>query len=394
MPRVDDAEDGPVDVDALRDLLAELLARRRHRGAGRARPRHRRRAGRARVGGRAPGIRGARPGSRTVVGLPGAAHARRPETLLARILADLRGAATSRTGSFADEVLRREIRDRIAAFRQDGHRRGAAARPRRCAGATRWRARPCRSRSSRWSSSPRTPSSSPTCAARVAAARAATSRRGSPSRRRAPTAGRSTCAARCAARCPPAACRCTPRYRTPRPGRPELVLLCDVSGSVAGFSHFTMLLVQALREQFSRCGCSRSSSAPTRSPHLFAPGRRPRRACMQRVLREADLVAFDGHSDYGGSLGAVRRALGRRDHVQDVAADPRRRPHQLPGPQPRGAAAARRDGPARALAQPRAASASGAAGIPRPCATPTSCRCTSAARRRSSRASSEALLPV
>lgn len=40
--------------------------------------------------------------------------------------------------------------------------------------------------------------------------------------------------------------------RKPRPGRPDLVLLCDISGSVAGFSSFTMLLVNALREQFSR----------------------------------------------------------------------------------------------------------------------------------------------
>ena len=29
-------------------------------------------------------------------------------------------------------------------------------------------------------------------------------------------------------------------------------MLCDVSGSVAGFSHFTLLLCLALREQFSR----------------------------------------------------------------------------------------------------------------------------------------------
>ena len=42
--------------------------------------------------------------------------------------------------------------------------------------------------------------------------------------------------------------------RKPRPARPELVVLCDVSGSVAGFSHFTLLLVHALRQQFSRFG--------------------------------------------------------------------------------------------------------------------------------------------
>src|ERR1700742_4828520 len=38
----------------------------------------------------------------------------------------------------------------------------------------------------------------------------------------------------------------------PRPARPALDALCDVSGSVAGFSHFTLLLVHALRQQFSR----------------------------------------------------------------------------------------------------------------------------------------------
>lgn len=43
-----------------------------------------------------------------------------------------------------------------------------------------------------------------------------------------------------------------PAYAKPHPARPELVLLCDVSGSVAGFSNFTMLLVQALSDQFSK----------------------------------------------------------------------------------------------------------------------------------------------
>ncbi len=43
-----------------------------------------------------------------------------------------------------------------------------------------------------------------------------------------------------------------PVLRRRRPARPELVLLCDVSGSVSGFSDFTMLLVQALNDQFSK----------------------------------------------------------------------------------------------------------------------------------------------
>jgi uncharacterized protein with von Willebrand factor type A (vWA) domain len=92
-----------------------------------------------------------------------------------------------------------------------------------------------------------------------------------------------------------------PAFKTRRPGRPELVILCDVSGSVAGFSHFTLLLVQALREQFSKVRVFAFVERADEVTHLFEPGAELS-GVMQRVLREADLVAFDGHSDYGGAL--------------------------------------------------------------------------------------------
>jgi uncharacterized protein with von Willebrand factor type A (vWA) domain len=41
-------------------------------------------------------------------------------------------------------------------------------------------------------------------------------------------------------------------HRPRRPGRPDLVVLCDISGSVANFAGFTLMLVFALREQFNR----------------------------------------------------------------------------------------------------------------------------------------------
>jgi uncharacterized protein with von Willebrand factor type A (vWA) domain len=41
-------------------------------------------------------------------------------------------------------------------------------------------------------------------------------------------------------------------HRPKRPHRTELVVLCDVSGSVANFAQFTLLLVFALREQFEK----------------------------------------------------------------------------------------------------------------------------------------------
>ncbi len=43
----------------------------------------------------------------------------------------------------------------------------------------------------------------------------------------------------------------TTHHRPKMPHRSELVVLCDVSGSVASFAQFTLLLVYALREEFS-----------------------------------------------------------------------------------------------------------------------------------------------
>ena len=44
----------------------------------------------------------------------------------------------------------------------------------------------------------------------------------------------------------------TTHHRPKRPHRTELVVLCDVSGSVANFAQFTLLLVYALRDQFEK----------------------------------------------------------------------------------------------------------------------------------------------
>jgi len=91
--------------------------------------------------------------------------------------------------------------------------------------------------------------------------------------------------------------------RKPRPGRPELVVLCDVSGSVAGFSHFTLLLVHALREQFSRVRVFAFVDTTDEVTRFFEPGA-VLAAAMTRMINQAELVAFDGHSDYGNALGS------------------------------------------------------------------------------------------
>ncbi|WP_328410535.1 vWA domain-containing protein [Nocardia sp. NBC_00403] len=94
--------------------------------------------------------------------------------------------------------------------------------------------------------------------------------------------------------------------RKPRPGRPELVLLCDVSGSVAGFSNFTLLLVNALREQFSRVRIFAFVDQTDEVTRFFDP-RTQLDTAMTRIFTEAAVVGMDGHSDYGNALAGFVR---------------------------------------------------------------------------------------
>jgi uncharacterized protein with von Willebrand factor type A (vWA) domain len=89
--------------------------------------------------------------------------------------------------------------------------------------------------------------------------------------------------------------------RKPRPARPELVVLCDVSGSVAGFSHFTLLLVNALRQQFSRVRVFAFIDTTDEVTHLFGP-EADLAVAIQRITREAGVYTRDGHSDYGNAF--------------------------------------------------------------------------------------------
>jgi uncharacterized protein with von Willebrand factor type A (vWA) domain len=86
--------------------------------------------------------------------------------------------------------------------------------------------------------------------------------------------------------------------KKPHPARPELVVLCDVSGSVAGFSHFTLLLVNALRQQFSRVRVFAFIDTTDEVTEMFGP-EADLAVAVQRITREAAVYTRDGHSDYG-----------------------------------------------------------------------------------------------
>lgn len=93
-----------------------------------------------------------------------------------------------------------------------------------------------------------------------------------------------------------------PAFRHRRPSRPELVLLCDMSGSVAGFANFTLLLTQALRDQFSKVRAFAFVETTDEVTHLVKAGAEDPAGLAARIHREARLTRWDGHSDYTHAL--------------------------------------------------------------------------------------------
>lgn len=101
-----------------------------------------------------------------------------------------------------------------------------------------------------------------------------------------------------------------PVLRRRRPARPELVLLCDVSGSVSGFSDFTMLLVQALHDQFSKVRVFAFVNRIDEVTGLLVHGAADPEGLGARIRAEATLTGWHGSSDYGVALGEFAERYG------------------------------------------------------------------------------------
>ncbi len=89
-----------------------------------------------------------------------------------------------------------------------------------------------------------------------------------------------------------------PKFRNRRPHRPEIFLLCDISGSMATFARFTLQFTYAMAAQFSKLRSFVFVDAVDEVTHLLKPGTDFREA-IARISSEADVVWLDGHSDYG-----------------------------------------------------------------------------------------------
>ena len=107
-----------------------------------------------------------------------------------------------------------------------------------------------------------------------------------------------------------------PAFAKPHPARPELVLMCDVSGSVSGFSGFTMLLVQALSDQFSKVRVFAFVNAMDEVTEIVKDTTGD---LGPRISQEARITKWHTSSDYGEAFGdfaeSFMNAVGPRTSV-------------------------------------------------------------------------------
>ncbi len=94
-----------------------------------------------------------------------------------------------------------------------------------------------------------------------------------------------------------------PKFRYPRPAKPEIFVVADISGSVAAFARFTLQLVHAISGQFSKVRSFVFIDGVDEVTRFFE-GVEDIGAAIHRVNTEADVVWVDGHSDYGHALEA------------------------------------------------------------------------------------------
>ncbi len=101
-----------------------------------------------------------------------------------------------------------------------------------------------------------------------------------------------------------------PKYRYPRPSKPEIFVIADISGSVAAFARFTLHLVHAIASQFSRVRSFVFIDGIDEVTRFFE-GEEDIVQAIHRVNTEADVVWVDGHSDYGHAFEVFWNRWGR-----------------------------------------------------------------------------------
>jgi uncharacterized protein with von Willebrand factor type A (vWA) domain len=88
------------------------------------------------------------------------------------------------------------------------------------------------------------------------------------------------------------------KFRAPKPTKPDIMVVADISGSVASFARFTLQFVYAMAGQFSKVRSFVFIDGIDEVTRFFAEADDIADA-IHRVNTEADVVWVDGHSDYG-----------------------------------------------------------------------------------------------
>lgn len=101
-----------------------------------------------------------------------------------------------------------------------------------------------------------------------------------------------------------------PKFKFPRPAKPELMVVADISGSVAAFARFTLMLVYAIQGQFSKVRSFVFIDGIDEVTDYFKSTEDVGEA-IHRVNTEADVVWVDGHSDYGHAFEVFWERHGR-----------------------------------------------------------------------------------
>ncbi|HUP68851.1 MAG TPA: VWA domain-containing protein [Acidimicrobiales bacterium] len=101
-----------------------------------------------------------------------------------------------------------------------------------------------------------------------------------------------------------------PRFRHPRPAKPEIMVIADISGSVAAFARFTLQFVYAMSAQFSKVRAFVFIDGIDEVTQYFENVEDITEA-VHRVNTEADVIWVDGHSDYGHAFETFWERWGR-----------------------------------------------------------------------------------
>jgi uncharacterized protein with von Willebrand factor type A (vWA) domain len=103
-----------------------------------------------------------------------------------------------------------------------------------------------------------------------------------------------------------------PKFKRPKPSKPEIIVIADISGSVASFARFTLQFVYAMQSEFSKVRSWVFIDGIDEVTRFFDEAQELGEA-ITRVNTEADVVWVDGHSDYGHAF-----EMWHERHIREV----------------------------------------------------------------------------